>query len=153
MTLLTSYESLTAACGDTLNNLGASVRQFSGGCYEDYYLTGLVQAMFELAAVGVLLDGAPPFHGEDRDLTVSKAVLLYLLPDRHCADIVQIDQTIQMLAEIAVINRSFAKALLVVERWLETPDGHLFLSRSAPQFAMVDAILTVARKSTAGLAA
>jgi hypothetical protein len=153
MTLLTSYDSLTDACADTLITLGAFVRHFSGGCYEDYYLTGMVQAMFELAEVGVLLDGAPPFHGEDRKLTVSKAVLLYLLPDRHFSELAQIEHVIKILGEIATINRRFAEALLLVERWLTTPEGHKFQRHHAPQFAMVDAILALARQTTVGLAA
>lgn len=153
MTISNSYECLTDTCIDTLTALGAAVRHFSNGQYEDYYLTRIVTAMFEIAEVGVLLDGAPPFEGEDRDLTVNTAVLTYLLPPRDCFDDLHMHNTAVMLAEIASLNLRLAEALLAVDTWLRTREGRNALRSNIPQFGLIDTILTMASQSTSGLAA
>lgn len=144
---------LSDTCYDALNDLGNGFKRYCHWYDNTEYCSGIIDAMFDLAAVAVKIDMNDPFVSRDFNLTVSRVVLISLLLDEDDPNSAQREAIYKSLVEVACMNSRFARALETIESWLDTMDGKATVASAFPEFGIVPSILEMARWSTTGLAA
>lgn len=136
-----------------LSDLSSTVQHYSEEEHNTGYLSGVVDAMFALADVASRMNAFDPLYPQYAELAVARLMFTTLVPDNVDHDRHSRCCKTMLLVDLACNNKQFARALLVLEEWLATIDGHYCLMNECPQFAIVADVLENARWSTAGLAA
>jgi hypothetical protein len=145
--------SLSDTCYKMLAELSQTVLHYSEEEHYTGYVSGVVDAMFSLADVASRLNSFDTLYQQNAELTVAKLIFTTLVPDDPDDERYPRWHIVMLLVDIACSNKRFARALVVLEEWLATIEGHHCLANECPKFGLVADVLENARWSTAGLAA
>ena len=138
--------SLTDVCFDTLAELGAEVRNYSGWGYDTQHLAEVIDAMFSLAQVVTDLNDPFQDEGFDSRLAQQRSLLLALLPDPVDTDTEDLDTMITALAALAVNDTRLYQALLNVHGWAISAEARDFAAERFPEFSVIKPILSCVRR-------
>jgi len=144
---------LSDTCYKTLANLSSTVLLYSEQEHYTGYLSGVFDAMFALADVALRMRTFDPLYPQYAELGIAKLMFTTLVPDNFGDDRYPRWHITMVLVDIASSNKQFARALLLLEEWLTTIDGHYCMTNECTKFSLVADVLEDARWSTAGLAA
>lgn len=109
---------LSDTCYESLAELGDSVNRYFDWGYDNAHISGVIDAMFALANVGVRLDMLEFVSNENIELIVGRAVVLALLHETDITDVIEHEAALIALANVATVNVLFARALVLIEDWL-----------------------------------